>query len=118
MTAQVSYSIMHVKDVERAAAFFGSVMGWDLKRGSAGGYHVLGSEPGCGIAPMADAAGVEPALTAAFEPDDMDAGLAAVTAHGGSVLSDNKGDAFYGRWAECTDDQGTQFALFAPASGH
>lgn len=118
MTAQVSYNIMQVKDVERAAAFFGPVLGWDLKRGSAGGYHVLGSEPGCGIAPMAHGTGAGQTLTAAFDPDDIDAALAAVTEHGGSVISDNQGDAFYGRWADCTDDQGTQFALFTPASGN
>lgn len=118
MSAQINYWIMYVKDTARATEFFGPVMGWTFSDpGSAGGNHVLESDPWGSIAPLPP--GVEPsgAVAAAFAPDDIDASLAAVTRQGGTIVSDENGEEYYGRWAECADDQGTHFALFVPAPG-
>lgn len=118
MSAQINYWILYVKDTARAVEFFGPVMNWTFSEpGSAGGNHVLESDPWGSIAPLPQ--GIEPngAVAAAFAPDDIDAALSKIRRLGGSVASDESGDDYYGRWAECTDDQGTRFALFVPARG-
>ncbi|WGW11975.1 VOC family protein [Saxibacter everestensis] len=150
MPAQLSYWTLAVTDVDRAVEFFGAVMGWTFSEpGSAGGRHVLESDPWGGLAPALPprdseehhlfAVGVdgtvdeeddrsapssspgtaETATTRrnnglAFQADDLDAAIAKVRELGGTAQDTGEGGD-YGRWVECTDDQGTAFALFARA---
>lgn len=112
MTAQLSYWVLLVRDQDRAVEFFGQALGWEFsERGSAGGRHVLGSRPWGGIA-AAD--GVTSGSRLAFSLDDLDAAVDRVRALGGSA-TELAGSSDHGRWIECTDDQGTAFALFTPA---
>lgn len=116
MSAQISYWILYVTDIARAQEFYGPVMNWTFSEtGSAGGVHVMESDPFGGLAPLP--ADRQPAahVAQAFAPDDIDAALAKVEELGGSVISDERGEQFHGRWAECVDDQGTAFALYAPS---
>lgn len=109
MTAQVSYWILPVEDIDRAMAFFGRLLGWTFSEpGSAGGRHVLGSEPWGGLAPAGGAP--QDRVLLAFAPDDLDAAIETVRGLGGTA--EESGDSSHGRWVECTDDQGTRFALF------
>jgi predicted enzyme related to lactoylglutathione lyase len=114
MTAQLSYWVLPVRDVDRATTFFSAVLDWEFSEpGSAGGRHVLGSEPWGGIRLRAGEAG-ESDRVLAFSPDDLDAAVARLRELGGTA-SEIEGAGDYGRWIECTDDQGTDFALFTPA---
>lgn len=91
-------------------------MGWTFSDpGSAGGNHVIESDPWGSIAPLTQGDSPSAAVIAAFRPDDIDASLDEVRTRGGTVVSDQSGPEFYGRWVECVDDQGTHFALFVPA---
>jgi uncharacterized protein len=113
MTAQLSYWVLLVRDLDRAVSFFGEALGWQFSEpGSAGGRHVLGSQPWGGLASGGDGAAVSTRL--AFSPDDLDATVKRVRALGGTAV-ESEDSGGYGRWIECTDDQGTEFALFTPA---
>jgi len=113
MTAQLSYWVLPVADTERAVAFFSAVLGWEFSEpGSMGGRHVLDSEPWGGIGPAESGGPSAPRL--AFSPDDLDAAIARVRDLGGTATESAEASG-YGRWVECTDDQGTAFALFTAA---
>ena len=75
--------------------------------GSAGGSHVLESEPWGGLSP----AGRDGFSIVAFGVEDIEAAVAKVRALGGTA-ADPADSGGHGVWAECTDDQGTRFALF------
>jgi predicted enzyme related to lactoylglutathione lyase len=49
----------------------------------------------------------------AFKPDDLDGAIERIRARGGSATESPESSG-HGRWLECTDDQGTPFALYAP----
>ncbi len=105
--AQLTYWSLPVTDVERAKAFYGRLLGWTFSPpGSLGGVHVMESEPWGGLAPSDRKIG-----TLAFGVEDMDAAIATVRELGGTA-SDPQDDGGYGPWSDCTDDQGTRFALF------
>ncbi|MEO6827440.1 MAG: VOC family protein [Microbacteriaceae bacterium] len=109
MTAQLSYWVLLVRDTDRAVDFYGPVLGWEFSEpGSAGGRHVLGSQPWGGIA-AAD--GETGASRLAFSTDDLDAAVERIRARGGTA-TEIAASSDHGRWIECTDDQGTAFALF------
>ncbi|HET8969922.1 MAG TPA: VOC family protein [Candidatus Nanopelagicales bacterium] len=106
--AQLSYGVLQVPDLDRATAFFGPLLGWEFKPGSGGGVHVVGSEPGIGLAP-----GERSGWAGAFAPDDLEAAVARVRRVGGTA-TDPADVGGHGLWSDCTDDQGTTFALFVP----
>ncbi len=107
MPGQLTYWVLPVADQEKATAFFGDVMGWTWSEpGSAGGRHVMESEPWGGIASNDRVS----TSTLAFGVDDMHAAVARIRELGGTA--EDPVDAGHGLWSECTDDQGTRFALF------
>ena len=116
--AQLTYWTLPVRDLERAQRFFGDVMGWTFSDpGSAGGCHVLESEPWGGLVPASDVGTGTPdpgAATLAFGVGDIRAAVLRVRELGGTAEepADSGG---HGLWAACTDDQGTRFALFTRA---
>jgi predicted enzyme related to lactoylglutathione lyase len=103
----VCYASLWLPDVDRAAAFFGEVLGWRF-------------------APAADprsrsVTGVNPRLGLWRDPDriatflnfavnDVDAAAARVRAAGGTA--GEPAEEPYGRIADCVDDQGLPFALY------
>ena len=99
-------------DVERAQAFFGSVLGWSFAAGSGpNGRQVVGAGPHHGLW-----GGVENStLFLCYLVDDVDSAVIRVRAAGGEA--EEAVEAPYGRVANCTDDQGTPFAVFRPGSG-
>ncbi|SEB49101.1 hypothetical protein SAMN04489806_0837 [Paramicrobacterium humi] len=111
MTASVSYWVLRVADVDKAADFYREVFDWSFsEKGSGGGYHVLGSNPQGGIGPLRSAHADN---SLAFEPDDIDVAIERIRSRGGTA-EEPGGSSEHGRWVECADDQGTRFALYAP----
>jgi predicted enzyme related to lactoylglutathione lyase len=102
----VSYLTMEVADSSRARAFYGHVLGWRFSPGRVpDGWNVDGVVPMSGMHGGHETAAVVPV----YRVDDIDAAVAAVRAAGG-VASDPVTQP-YGRLSECSDDQGTRFAL-------
>jgi uncharacterized glyoxalase superfamily protein PhnB len=108
----IGYASLWVPDVERAQSFFASVLGWTYAPGSGDqGRRVADVEPHLGLW-----GGVGPnTLFLCYFVDDVDAAVLRVRAAGGEAHEPT--DAPYGRVADCTDDQGTAFAVFRPLSG-
>lgn len=113
MSAQINYWVLRVRDTSKAADFFGPLMGWTFSEpGSAGGLHVMESEPWGGLGPLVDGREPSNGVSLAFSPDSIEDAVAKVSQLGGTVISDDDGGEKYGRWVECQDNQGTPFALF------
>jgi len=106
----VTYWVHPVSDLDRAERFYGELFGWTFSRGSAGGLHVLNSAPEGGLVEGTPA----PRTVLAFSVDDATEAAAKVRALGGTAADDGAGGE-HGTWIDCTDDQGTPFALYVPA---
>jgi predicted enzyme related to lactoylglutathione lyase len=102
------YFTLPTKDLARAQAFYGAVLGWEFVDTGAGHVENIAAPPG-GLHPDGP-----DEVVLWFVVDDIHAGVAAVRAAGGTaqepVLHDSGWDA------ECTDDQGTRFHLSVPAA--
>ncbi|HVN50598.1 MAG TPA: VOC family protein, partial [Acidimicrobiales bacterium] len=103
----IVYASLWVADDERAAAFYGSVLGWRAEPAAVGhARRVQGAVPHLGVmggherAPMFLCYGV----------DDLDRALERVRAGGGRAGEPT--DEPFGRVADCVDPDGTQFALY------
>lgn len=103
---QVSYASLWVGDVERAATFYGSVLGWRYAPGSAPhGRLVEGVHPPLGLwGGQAHAT-----MFLCFATDDIAAALQRVRARGGQAEEPRREP--WGLVADCVDDQGMAFAL-------
>jgi predicted enzyme related to lactoylglutathione lyase len=110
VTGEPTYIELGVVDADAARAFYGGLLGW-RPSGEAGSGQVDTSTLAVGIHDHDPKAWFE----VFFAVDDLDASLAQVTALGGTVASDVNVDGGFGRWAECTDDQGVRFGLRQPA---
>ncbi len=107
----IAYTSVWVPDVERAAAFYGSVLGWQLTPDQAGqARHVLGQSNAIGLW-----GGERPDLYCCFVVGDVDAAVARVRAAGGQAQSPVEEP--YGRVAECVDPEGRRFAVVTPPAG-
>jgi predicted enzyme related to lactoylglutathione lyase len=103
----LAYTSLWVPDAARAATFFSAVLGWtfgtELDAGRA--RQVLGATPAQGIF-----GGHERSTAfACYAVDDVDAAVASVRDAGGEAGEPTVEP--YGRVANCTDDQGTPFAV-------
>ena len=108
----IGYVSLWVPDVDRAAAFFATVLGWSYHPGSSGQERqVAGIQPSHGLHGGHDRG----TLFLCFAVDDIDAGIERVTAAGGTAAQPRT--EAHGRIADCVDDQGSPFALFQPAEG-
>ncbi|MFG2890782.1 VOC family protein [Streptomyces sp. NPDC048248] len=106
-------------DVETAAAFYGAVFGWQASPfgdGDAGSYSVFrldGKVVGA-VGPLTDE-GDRSAWTIYFHTPDADATVKAVQKAGGAVrVPPTPVGANDGRFAQLTDPQGAQFAVWQP----
>jgi predicted enzyme related to lactoylglutathione lyase len=109
----VGYFSLWVPDVDRAAAFYGAVLGWTYGDRRPGALAIAGSSPRAIVA--LDAPGME------YWPErraggfvsrgvaDIDVAVARVRAAGGRASDPI--ETPHGRSSDCADDQGTPFSL-------
>lgn len=108
----LAYATLCTDDVERAAAFYASVLGWTVGPGSIpAGREVSGTAVPTGLWGGQE----EQTLRCCWLVADVDAAVERVRAAGGSA--EQPADQPYGRLAACTDDQGMGFDLYAPRAG-
>ena len=105
-------------DVERGAAFYGAVLGWEFQDQGNGGRHVTNTEMPIGLRSMENPfGGTEPGeIQVWFTVRDFDDAVERVRVAGGTVVELNAWDS--GREAICEDDQGVTFKLSEPAPGY
>ena len=108
----LAYATLCVPDADRAGAFYGTVLGWEVAPGSVPeGRQVTNT-----IVPTGIWGGHEKlTVRCCWQVDDVDEALERVRAAGGSAEPPT--DQPYGRLAACVDDQGLGFDLYAPAAG-
>lgn len=113
------YMTFSSADVERAAAFYGSVLRWEFSAPNEhGGRHVENTEMPIGLRPTAGPFGdTDPGeIQMWFTVRDFDDAVERVRVAGGTVVELNAWDS--GREAICEDDQGVTFKLSEPAPGY
>lgn len=112
------YMTLTSPDVERAAAFYGAVLGWEFAAPDNGGRHVINTDMPIGLRPPENPfSTTEPGqIDMWFTVRDFDDAVERVQAAGGTVVSLTAYDS--GREAICTDDQGVTFKLSEPAPGY
>lgn len=113
------YMTISTADVEKAAAFYGSVLRWEYSAPNRiGGRHVENTEMPIGVRPTESEFGTtEPGeVTMWFTVRDFDDAVERVRVAGGTVVDVNAYDS--GREAICEDDQGVTFRLSEPAPGY
>jgi uncharacterized protein len=115
MSGEVSFFSIGVADAEKARAFYGTLFGWRFSEPPSGAGAVIETANVPGGIHGGDA-GASPYLF--FRVDDLDAALARVRELGGDVAHHDPSDpqtiARFGRFALCTDDQGSGFGLHEP----
>jgi uncharacterized glyoxalase superfamily protein PhnB len=104
----LGYLSIWVPDVDRAAAFYAAVLGWQYLSDQAGESRlVVGQALPVGIWPSAD-----PRHYCAYAVGDVDAAIRRVRAAGGTAQPPTQQP--WGRAAECTDAAGQPFSVFQP----
>jgi predicted enzyme related to lactoylglutathione lyase len=103
----IAYTSLWVPDAARAATFFSAVLGWTFAGEPDAGHarQVLGATPAQGIFGGHERS----TLFACFAVDDVDSAVARIRDAGGETGEPTAEP--YGRVADCTDDQGTPFAV-------
>jgi predicted enzyme related to lactoylglutathione lyase len=102
----IVYVSLWVPDVERAAAFFAAVLGWQYTAGSSPrGRQVEGVTPSHGLWGGRDRS----TLFLCFAVDDVEAAVRRVQVAGGRAEGPRSEP--YGAVADCVDDQGLPFAI-------
>ncbi|MFB4294039.1 VOC family protein [Nonomuraea sp. ATR24] len=111
MPAQLGYFTLSVTDLDRAAAFYGALFGWESRREHEAYLHVTNTTVPMGFVPGGPSS--QPNLY--FHVADLDAAIERVRELGGSTgdVMDSKS----GRGCTCTDDQGTVVSLWQAAPG-
>jgi uncharacterized glyoxalase superfamily protein PhnB len=112
------YMTLTTADVERGAAFYGAVLGWEFREQANGGRHVTNTEMPIGLRATDNPFGnTEPGeIQMWFTVRDFDDAVERVRVAGGTVVEVNAWDS--GREAVCEDDQGVVFKLSEPAPGY
>lgn len=112
------YLTLTAPDVERAAEFYGAVLGWAFSEPFNGGRHVENTAMPIGLRPPTNpfSTTAPGEITMWWTARDFDAALQRVRDAGGSIESVSTYDS--GREAVCLDDQGVEFRLSEPAPGY
>jgi uncharacterized glyoxalase superfamily protein PhnB len=112
------YMTLTTGDVERGAAFYAAVLGWEFADPQNGGRHVTNTEMPIGLRPTTNQFGdTSPGqIEMWFTVRDFDDAVERVRIAGGTVVELNSWDS--GREAICEDDQGVTFKLSEPAPGY
>lgn len=103
----VTYASLFVPDANRAAAFFGQVLGWSYGPDSSDDYHRI---EGLSLPQDIMRRPGRATLYCCYEVDDAAAALEAVRGAGGRA--GDLVEEYDGLTASCVDDQGTAFALY------
>jgi uncharacterized glyoxalase superfamily protein PhnB len=111
------YMTLTTADVERGAAFYGAVLGWEFQE-QGNGRHVTNTDMPIGLRATDNPFGnTEPGeIQMWFTARDFDDAVERVRVAGGRVVALNSYDS--GREAICEDDQGVTFKLSEPAPGY
>lgn len=104
----LAYVTVKVPDTTKARAFLGAVLGLEFEPGNVeDGWAVVGVHPMMGL--WGDVSATKTTVIPQYRVADIDSAVAKVRALGGT--STDPSEAHYGRSAECTDGQGTNFYL-------
>ncbi len=106
----VGYVSLWVPDVTRATDFYAAVLGWDVSREHDN--QVVGTTPSTGLL---EAPGV-PNLFCCYAVEDVQAAADRVRRAGGEAKEPSPRS--FGVVVDCTDNQGTRFALYEEPTGH
>jgi predicted enzyme related to lactoylglutathione lyase len=111
MAVELGYYTLSVGDLDRAAAFYGALFGWEFRREHETYLHVTNTAVPMGL--TAGGSSSQPNLY--YHVADVDASAEQVRKLGGATgeMLDSKS----GRGCTCTDDQGTVIGLWQPAPG-
>ncbi|GGO78340.1 VOC family protein [Nonomuraea cavernae] len=111
MVVQLGYYTLSVQDLDRAAAFYGALFGWEFRREHKSSLHVTNTAVPMGLTSTGPSS--QPNLY--YRVDDIDAAVKQVRELGGTTgeVMDSKS----GRSCACVDDQGTELSLWEPAPG-
>ncbi|MEV0829531.1 VOC family protein [Nonomuraea rubra] len=111
MAVELGYYTLSVRDLDRAAAFYGGLFGWEFRREHETYLHVTSTAVAMGF--VAGGASSQPNLY--YHVDDIDKAAERVRELGGATgeIYESKS----GRGCSCTDDQGTEISLWQPAPG-
>ena len=114
MTQPVSYVELNTRDLEASAAFFRDVFGWSPQPFAAPDYLVAphGDAPGVDAGLLTSRDG-QPRTVPVIRVDDLDATVAAVAAHGGTVLVEPFEITGVGRGCYVVDPTGLLLGLHA-----
>ncbi len=108
----IGYVSLWVPDVDRAAAFYASVLGWSYSpEPGPQSRRVVGTTPSVGMFGGRERS----TLFCCYAVDDVPAAIARIRAAGGQA--DEPTREPYGLTAMCADDQGTAFAVYQPPAG-
>lgn len=110
----IGYVSLWTPDVERAATFYGSVLGWTYAPGDDSGRMVDGTTPAHGLVGLDDqppifAAQRDATLFRSHAVDDVDEAVRRIRGAGGQA--DDPADTPHGRIANCLDPDGAPFAV-------
>lgn len=113
---------LYVPDGEAGVSFYTEVLGWQVQQTALEGFDypmlVANGRPVAGVMSTKDnpqMAGVPPHWATYIAVDDVDARLAKVTRHGGSVVVPPMDIPTVGRMALIADPQGAHIWLFTSA---
>lgn len=108
MAGDLVYFVIPVPDGERGRKFYGELLGWQFDPGNIpGGYQISNATPPGGL--FGGGPGNRPRVY--FEVDDIEAGVEKVRELGGEAGEPEQIES--GFMADCKDDQGTEFSLWA-----
>jgi predicted enzyme related to lactoylglutathione lyase len=105
----IGYVSLNVSDPQRAARFYGAVLGWDVEQ-TDGRYRVRDAGLPTGIVASAE----PPTLFCCYVVRDIGRAVAAIRSAGGQADDPHRRPE--GRTADCIDNQGVSFAVYQPAA--
>lgn len=112
MPAQLIHFEIPARDVQKASAFYGALLGWSFDADPGFPDYCLARD----TQPQAAVSGGEGGTpTIYLGAEDLDAALAEVTRLGGAHEPPEEIPGV-GRYAHCRDDQDTSFSLYQPAA--
>jgi predicted enzyme related to lactoylglutathione lyase len=111
MAVELGYYTLSVGDLDKAAAFYGPLFGWEFKREHETYLHVTNTAVPMGL--TAGGPSSQPNLY--YSVEDVDAAVERVRELGGTPgdIIESKS----GRGCSFTDDQGTEISIWQPAPG-
>jgi predicted enzyme related to lactoylglutathione lyase len=108
MSGELNHFELQVADIDKARNFFVALFGWELERRMDGAFYLISGRPSGGLVASPHVR-TPPRLY--FAVDDLDQAVGQVRALRGETEG-VRSALGYGSWAQCRDDQGTEFGLY------